>query len=86
MSQKVARLGDKSDHDGTITSASDNVQANDIGVARLGDTHDCPTHGQGTITSASTKVLANDRGVARIGDTISCGAVITTGSPNVEAG
>jgi uncharacterized Zn-binding protein involved in type VI secretion len=85
---QVARLGDTSDHGGVIISASDDVFANGIGVARLGDLHDCPIPGHGVtpIVTSSEKVFANDRGVARIGDQAACAATIVSGSPNVEAG
>jgi uncharacterized Zn-binding protein involved in type VI secretion len=82
----VARLNDTIDHGGTIIGASTTVRANSSGMARLNDPVNCNIHGAQTITSASTTVKANASGVARVGDSISCGAVISTGSPNVNAG
>ena len=83
---QVARLGDTIDHGGEIITASPNVYANSIRVARLNDQVNCFRHGIQTIVSASSTVFANSRGMARIGDRVSCGAVIVTGSPNVFAG
>ena len=83
---KVARLGDEISHGGNITSASDDTWANGIKVARLHDSVVCLIHGPQTISSASTAAFANTRGIARLGDSISCGAVISTASPNVWAG
>lgn len=84
--KSVARVGDSISHGGGIIQGSPNVFTNGIPTARLGDAVECAIHGLQTITSASTTVRANSKGVARIGDSISCGAVITSGSPNVKAG
>ncbi|MBN3839269.1 PAAR domain-containing protein [Burkholderia sp. Ac-20349] len=87
MGNAIARLGDSSDHGGTITSASGDVLVNGIGAARAGDTHVCPISGHGTTTLSSTStVMVNGRAVVRIGDTAGCGAKITRGSPSVSAG
>lgn len=83
----VARLGDTSSHGGTITSATGAVTANGIAIARLGDLHTCPIHGHGTtpLVTASSTVSAQGEGVVRVGDRAGCGAVITTGSPNITS-
>ncbi len=83
---KVARLGDTASHGGEIATASPDVTANGIGVARVGDSYDCPIHGANPIVTGSATVKANGRLVARVGDATACGAVITSGSPNVDAG
>jgi len=84
----VARLGDPSSHAGEIISASEDVIVNGIGIARMGDLHSCPIPGHGItpIVTASQTVMANGNGVARVGDQAGCGAIISAGSPNVEAG
>lgn len=84
---KVARLGDTSSHGGSIISASNNVKANGIGVARNGDMHACPIQGHGTtpLTAITTKTFVNGRLVITVGATAGCGAVITQGSANVDA-
>lgn len=83
---KVARLGDTSSHGGTIITASSDIKANGIGVARDGDLHSCPipTHGVTPLSSGSTTKV-NGRSVIRVGDTAGCGAAIVSGSPDVGA-
>lgn len=82
---KVARVDDTISHGGEIIEGSPDVEANGKAVARLGDKVKCRVHGTKVIATASETVFANGKGVARIGDAISCGAVIITGSPDVEA-
>lgn len=88
-STSIARLGDTSDHGGVIITASENVNADGIGVAREGDLHSCPIPGHGVtpLVSGSTRKV-NGKGVIRIGnseDHAGCGAIITQGSPTVKA-
>lgn len=87
MSQ-VARLGDSSSHGGTIITGASKTFVNGIPVARVGDLHSCPIVGHGVtpITTGSGSVEAEGAAVARIGDSCGCGAVISDGSPDVEAG
>lgn len=80
----VARKDDTTSHGGVIISGCDSVLVNGLPVARIGDLHNCPEHGLGTITTGSGSVTAGGAGVARIGDMTSCGAVIISGSQNVE--
>lgn len=82
----VARVGDTHNHGGNIITGSPNVFANNLGVARIGDRVFCIKHGIQSIASGSRTVIANGAGVARVGDRTTCGAVITSGSPNVFAG
>lgn len=82
----MARIGDGISHGGEIVEGSGNVFCNGIGVARVGDAVVCLLHGAQSIAGGSTTVFCNGKGVARIGDSITCGAVISTGSPNVNAG
>lgn len=82
----VARLGDTASHGGAIATASRDVSANRLGVARVGDIYDCPIHGANPIVTGSRTVSADGSAVARVGDLTECGAVITSGSPNVFAG
>lgn len=83
----VARLNDTSDHGGTIISASSDVKANGLGVARQGDMHQCPISGHGTtpLTPITTKTKANGKLIITVGAKAGCGATIVTGSPNVKA-
>jgi len=83
----VARLGDKSDHNGTIVTATGLASANGINIAVDGDLHSCPIHGHGTtaLTSIVSDVTSDGKGIITIGATAGCGAVINTGSPDVIA-
>ena len=83
----VARLGDPSSHGGTIVSASSDVFADGIGVARTGDLHSCPIPGHGTTPLTGSAIAKADGArIVRVGDTAACGAAITAGSPKTSAG
>lgn len=79
----IARLGDTSTHGGSIVSASTTALCNGRGIARSGDTLQCPSHGPQPLTGTS-KNNANGRKIVKVGDRAACGAVITTGSPNTN--
>lgn len=85
----IARLTDQISHGGNIIGGSPDVLVNDLPVARLGDPVFCDIHSippEGSIqfiVTASLTKFANSLGIASIGDLISCGATITTGSPDV---
>lgn len=83
----VARLGDTSDHGGSIISASSDTNANGRGIARAGDMHSCPIRGHGTtpLTPITTRTFVNGRLVITVGARAGCGAVIVSGSPNDNA-
>lgn len=81
-----ARKGDPHSHGGTIIEGSPDHTTNGIPTARLNDKAICPIHGIQVISSASTTVSVNGRGQARVGDSISCGATISSGSPDTFAG
>jgi len=86
MGQPFAFLGSPTDHGGAIISASPDVHACGIPVARCGDQHACPIPGHGVtaIVACDPKVFANGQGVARIGDKAGCGATITAGCLTVQ--
>ena len=56
----IVLLGDKSDHGGTVISASSTVIAEGKQVARKGDLHTCPIPGHGItpIVTSSENVFA----------------------------
>ena len=81
----VARVGDSASHGGALASGSPNVNCNGIAVCRVGDIYNCPSHGANPIISGSSVTFANGEGIARVGDTTQCGAVITSGSPDVNS-
>ena len=84
---KIARLGDPSDHGGSIitTNQDDTVVANGIPVAVDGALHSCPIvgHGVTAITPIAIKTYINGKLVVTVGAQAGCGAVISDGSPNV---
>lgn len=73
---------------GTIVSGSQDVLANNKGIAREGDfvEHNCPICGTGAIQSGSNRYEANGKRIARIGDEVvfegGIGTIIT-GSTDV---
>ncbi len=93
---KVSRLGDAvtghcsaGDHghqNGVIVECSPDVNANSIGVARVGDRVRANCGHYGTIVSGASKTNANGRAIARIGDSFSgtFSGTIVAGSPNVD--
>jgi uncharacterized Zn-binding protein involved in type VI secretion len=83
---RKARLNDSISHGGSIVEASGNVTCNGRRVARRGDRVVCVIHGSQTIVGGSSTVSTNGRQTARLGDAISCGAVISSASPDVETG
>lgn len=81
----AARLGDPSDHGGTIISASSTTFVDGIATARTGDLHSCPIHGV-TPLIGTAKTLVDGKIRVRVGDRAECGAVIISGSPTVMVG
>jgi uncharacterized Zn-binding protein involved in type VI secretion len=79
----VSRLGDKSDHGGEIVTATANMQIGGIEVARTGDIHRCPIHGDTPVTGFST-MRYKDFPLLHVGSKAECGAVIVTGSDTLE--
>ena len=86
MARPQARLGDISNHGGTIITGSVTTFVNGRPVARMCDLHVCPMHGHGVtpIVTGSLSTATDGRPNARFGDIAGCGAVIITGSPNVS--
>lgn len=80
-----ARVGDTSSHRGTIISGSPDTFDNGLAVARAGDLHDCPIHRITPLIPSTTKTYVNGRLVITVGAKAACGAVITSGSPDVNA-
>jgi hypothetical protein len=82
--QKVARLGDVSNHGGTIISSGTLVRDSVDGklVARKGDLHSCPIprHGITPIITASPKVRSQGKNVAARTSVCGCGAAIVSAS------
>jgi uncharacterized Zn-binding protein involved in type VI secretion len=88
VGEAQARLGDRTNHGGTIISGAAKTFVNGIPTARKGDLHSCPLEGHGVtpIATGSSKTIIEGQPAARIGDSTGCGAVITSGSSNTEVG
>lgn len=92
---QVARLGDiDTGHDDCpptdIITASPNVYANNIRVAREGDSlreHGCPAHSvhPRKILKGTSRCYANNIPIARHTDPVDCGGNLDERSPNVYA-
>jgi len=83
---------DLTSHPGLIMGGASRVIINFLPAARVTDKHTCllpPTagpHPPSTISKGSATVLIEGQPAARLGDQAGCGAVITTGSPDVIIG
>ena len=82
MGNAVARLGDGSDHGGTIISSASRTTVEGALVARVGDLHSCPIpfHGITPILTGSSQFKCEGALVARTSSTTGCGASIIGGS------
>ncbi len=78
----IAKLGDQSDHGGTIISASGGFTVDGVAGVVSGDIHQCPIQGHGaTPINSSSSATANGKSIVRSGDQAGCGAtIIGTGS------
>lgn len=81
----AARQGDLNSHGGYNVSGSPDTITNGYQQMRLGDMVYCPKHGMVYIITGSPSVIANGYNVARMGDLCSCGAYLTTASPDTFA-
>jgi uncharacterized Zn-binding protein involved in type VI secretion len=83
---KIAKLGDVSDHGGTIIQASGGFTVDGTAGVVNGDLHQCPISGHGTTPiSSSSTATGNGRAVVRSGDKAGCGAtIIGTGTATAE--
>jgi uncharacterized Zn-binding protein involved in type VI secretion len=79
----VARIGDNTNENRPIKSGSFNVYANNIPVARIGDTVGCEDGGDGFVASGSSNVYVNGIPVSGTGDTTTCPSTIINGSNDV---
>jgi uncharacterized Zn-binding protein involved in type VI secretion len=88
MGQPLARLGDPTDHGGTIISGAARTLVDGKPAARVDDQHECGYwyHGTGTITKGSERTFIEGKAAARVGDTTSCGATIVSGSETTLVG
>ncbi len=79
MSRPFILLGDKTDHGGTVISASESSNCDGKGIARVGDKVTCPLRNHGGVTTIVTgdpTAIIDGRPAARHGDKTACGATL----------
>lgn len=79
MSRPFILLGDKTNHGGTVISASATSDCDGNGIARIGDQVTCPKKGHGRVTVIATgdpSAVIDGRPAARHGDKTACGATL----------
>jgi uncharacterized Zn-binding protein involved in type VI secretion len=83
----IARLGDPSDHGGTIISSAAKTTVEGKLVARVGDSHDCPIPGHGVtaILTGSSTYICEGAVTAVVGSVCGCGAAISAGAGTASA-
>lgn len=88
----AARIGDATNHPGTISGGLPNVLIEGRFAARVGDMHTCAfpppagPHPSNVIASGSPTVLIGGLPAARQGDSCACGAQITSAALTVIIG
>lgn len=80
MGNPVARLGDTSDHGGTIITSANKTICEGKLVARVTDILSCPIHGPNPIVTGSPQFLCEGQKVARTSSLTQCGAKIIGGA------
>ena len=83
--KKVVRLGDTSDHGGSMISAGGHFRTDGKTVCVDGDIHHCPIKGHGNTPVSATTITTRTggKGILRVGDIAGCGAKIISGSPKM---
>lgn len=81
---KLIRLGDSSDHGGTMVTASGKFKSGGVQACLDGDLHQCGNSDHGTTPVTSTATAKSDgKGILRGGDRAGCGALLSSSSKNV---
>jgi len=83
MGKPVARLDDRTDHRGTIITASSKIKVNGRNMARVGDLVSCPKCGRNQIVSGVKGIFGEKQLIAVVGSETACGSKIISGSHNV---
>lgn len=82
--RSIVRIGDSSDHGGTMVSAGGHFTVNGKLACVNGDLHICPIKGHGTTSvSSSYSLSSSGKSVTLTGDKAGCGATLVQGSPDV---
>ena len=87
----VARVGDVTNHGGVLKApVNKDVLTNGRPTAHIGTFIFCPkgtpSHGPTVVVTGIPGVLVGDIPIATVGSVTSCGAKVSTGSGDVEAG
>ena len=87
----VARIGDVTNHGGVLKApVAKDVLTNGRPTAHIGTFIFCPkgtpSHGPTVVVTGIPGVLVGDIPIATVGSVTSCGAKVSTGSGDVEAG
>lgn len=87
----VARIGDVTSHGGILKApVATSVLTNGRASAHIGTVIYCPAgtpnHGFTVVVTGIPGVLVEDIPIATVGSVTSCGAKVSTGSGDVEAG
>ena len=87
----VARLGDVTNHGGVLKApVAKDVLTNGRPSAHIGTAIYCPAgtpnHGPTVVVTGIPGVLVGDIPIATVGSVTSCGAKVSTGPGDVEAG
>lgn len=86
MPSPIVRLGDSSDHGGSMISATGKYILNGKIVCVSGDLHSCPIKGHGVSSvNGTANHTSNGKHVIKVGDSAGCGATIVSGSPDAQA-
>lgn len=82
--RRFIRLGDRTSHGGTVTSASSRMFVGGLPVACIGDTCSCPKKGHNScvIVEGDDIMTVDGRAIALEGCKCSCGAVLISSMPN----
>jgi len=85
--KNIIRIGDKTTSGGTVRSGSTVMIFRGIGVARKGDSVDCPIPGHGRTEIAEGHPTFHDHGIpiAFHGHRCACGCTLISSLPQVSA-
>ena len=83
--KKIVRLEDTSDHGGKMITATASFICNGVKVCVDQDLHSCPIKDHGITPVLATGTFTNrGKAIIRTGDVAGCGAILISGSPNIN--
>lgn len=85
---QAARTGDITSHGGILIAITSKTTINGRNPITVGAIHICPPpdewHGPNVVVSGSSTSFVEGKSQSKTGDICACGAVIVSGSPDVE--